>query len=104
MYFFLEKNGRLIGLIDVIKKNILTWHGENGQKVYATPIEENTTQWEALCKVKESLVGDLADMDESIANIVLNSDGIDNIDGDTLLPAIRRACISQVCMFIIIIN
>jgi len=35
-------------------------------------------------------------MDESIANVVLNSDGIDNIDGNILLSAIRRVCISQV--------
>jgi hypothetical protein len=96
-FFFLESSGRLIGLIDVIKKNILTWHGEYGQKVSYTPIEENTKQWESLCKVRESLIGDLADMDESIADIVLNSDGIDNFDSDILLSAIRRVCITQVC-------
>lgn len=97
-YFIcLEKNGRLIGLVDVVKKNISTWHGENGQKVICNPIENNTKQWEILCKVRESLVGDLADMDETIANIVLDSDGVDNIDGDILLSAIRRVCISQVC-------
>lgn len=94
--FFSENSGRLLGLIDVIRKTLLTWHGENGQKVYSTPIEENTKQWETLCKVRESLVGDLTDMDESIANVVLNSDGIDNIDGNILLSAIRRVCISQV--------
>ncbi|VVC44884.1 Hypothetical protein CINCED_3A021395 [Cinara cedri] len=90
-----ETNGRLIGLIDVVKKNISTWHGENGQKVICKPIENNTKQWEALCKVRESLIGDLADMDETIANIVLDSDGIDSIDSDSLLSAIRRVCISQ---------
>ncbi|XP_025415341.1 ribosome-releasing factor 2, mitochondrial isoform X2 [Sipha flava] len=90
-----ESSGRLIGLIDVIKKNILTWHGEYGQKVSYTPIEENTKQWESLCKVRESLIGDLADMDESIADIVLNSDGIDNFDSDILLSAIRRVCITH---------
>lgn len=93
----LEKNGRLIGLIDVIQKNILTWHGENGQKIICTPIENNTLQWESMCKVRESLIGDLTDMDETIANIVLNSDHID-IDSDTLLSAIRRVCVSQVCL------
>lgn len=36
-------------------------------------------------------------MDESIANIVLNSDGIDNLDHDILLSAIRRVCMTQVC-------
>lgn len=92
----LENNGRLIGLIDVIKKNILTWHGENGQKIICTPVENNSKQWEALCKVRESLVGDLAEIDEAVANIVLSSDGIDSIDNDVLLSAIRRACISQV--------
>lgn len=96
-FIFLESNGRLIGLIDVLKKDILTWHGDNGQKVICTPIEDNTKQWEALCKVREILIGDLADMDETIANIVLNSDNINCIDYDTLLSAIRRACISQVC-------
>lgn len=55
-------------------------------------------QWEALHKVRETLIGDLADMDESIANIVLNSDGIDNIEDNILLSAIRRVCISQVCL------
>lgn len=76
---------------------MLTWHGDNGQKVISTPIEENTKQWEALCKVRESLVGDLADNDESIADIVLNSESIDKIDSDTLLSAVRRVCVSQVC-------
>lgn len=38
-------------------------------------------------------------MDESIADIVLNSDGIDNIDCDTLLSAVRRVCLSQVYLF-----
>lgn len=51
-----------------------------------------------MCKIRESLVGDLSEMDESIANIVLNSDGIDSIDNDVLLSAVRRACISQVPM------
>lgn len=94
---FLENSGRLIGLIDVIKKNVLTWHGDCGQKVISTPIEENTKQWEALSKVRESLVGDLADLDESIAETVLNSENIDKIDSDTLLSAVRRVCVSQVC-------
>lgn len=94
---FLENSGRLLGLIDVVRKNIMTWHGENGQKIVCTPIEKNTVQWKAMCKVRESLIGDLADLDESIANIVLNSDGVDNIDHDVLLPAIRRVCVSQVC-------
>jgi len=103
MFIFvsLENNGRLIGLIDVIKRNLLTWHGENGQKVICSPIEENTVQWEAMCKVRESLVGDLADMDEEIANIVLNSDGIDSMDSNVLLSAIRRVCVSQVCYVIL---
>lgn len=87
----------MIGLIDVIKKNILTWHGDYGQKVSYTLIEENTKQWEALCKVRESLIGDLADMDESIAEIILNSDDVDNLDSDVLLSAVRCACITQVC-------
>ncbi|XP_060834486.1 ribosome-releasing factor 2, mitochondrial [Rhopalosiphum padi] len=90
-----ESNGRLIGLIDVLKKDILTWHGDNGQKVISSPIEDNTKQWEALCKVREVLIGDLADMDETVANIVLNSDNVNCIDYDILLSAIRRACISQ---------
>lgn len=97
MSFFLDNSGRLIGLIDVVRKNILTWHGDNGQKLISTPIEDNTKQWEALCKVRESLIGDLADLDESIANIILNSDSIDCIDSDMLLSAIRRACLLQVC-------
>jgi len=96
-FYFSENNGRLIGLIDVIKKDILTWHGDNGQKVICTPIEENTKQWDALCKVREALIGDLADMDETIANIVLNSDDIHHIDYSILLSAIRRVCIAQVC-------
>lgn len=100
MFFFfiyLENSGRLIGIIDVIKKNVITWHGDNGQKVISTPIEENTKQWEVLCKVRESLVGDLADIDESIADIVLNSESIDKVDSDALSSAVRRVCVSQVC-------
>lgn len=65
-----------------------------------SPIENNTAQWEAMCKIRESLVGDLADMDEEIANIVLNSDSIDSMDSDLLLSAIRRACVSQVCCIV----
>lgn len=95
--FCSENSGKLRGLIDVIQRSILTWHGENGQKVISTPLEENTRQWETVCKVRESLIGDLSDIDESIANVVLNSDGIDNIDSDQLLAAVRRVCISQVC-------
>jgi len=76
---------------------MLTWHGENGQTVISKPLDQNTKQWEAMCKVRESLIGDLADIDESISNAVLNSDSIDNIDCDILLSAIRNVCISQVC-------
>jgi len=36
-------------------------------------------------------------MDETIANIVLNSDDINNIHNSILLAAIRRVCIAQVC-------
>jgi len=36
-------------------------------------------------------------MDETIANIVLNSDDINHIDYNILLSAIRRVCIAQVC-------
>lgn len=61
-----------------------------------SPIEENTKQWEAVSKARESLVGDLADNDETIANIVLNSDGIDDLDNDQLISAVRRVCLSQV--------
>lgn len=81
----------------MIKKDILTWHGDNGQKIVCTPIEKNTKQWEALCNVREALIGNLADMDETIANIVLNTDYISNIDNSVLLAAIRRVCIAQVC-------
>ncbi|XP_050420605.1 ribosome-releasing factor 2, mitochondrial [Adelges cooleyi] len=89
-----ESSGRFIGLIDVITKTIQTWHGACGQKVLSTAVEENTKQWEIICKSRETLIGDLADMDDTIANLFLDN-GIDSIDSDQLLAAIRRVCLSQ---------
>ncbi|XP_050543256.1 ribosome-releasing factor 2, mitochondrial [Daktulosphaira vitifoliae] len=91
-----DNSGRLLGLIDVITKTLLTWHGASGQKIVSSTIEENTKTWETMLRVREKLIGDIIDIDETIAHLFLNSnDGIDSIKTDELMASLRRISVTQ---------
>lgn len=52
--------------------------------------------WEKAVKKRTSLIDKLADLDDELANLILERDSLEKIDSLELKKAIRRACLSHV--------
>eukprot|EP01133_Synstelium_polycarpum_P008365 gene8365-9825_t len=84
-------------VIDLITMKMLTWHGEKGEDVQESDIEDAGEDLVARAKeLREELVTTLADIDEPMMQIYLEHDGnVDAIPLKAIYASIRRATISM---------
>lgn len=84
------KEDEFLGVIDLIDQKALVWGSDNDGAQFDTieipdDLKAESQEW------RDQLISSLADYDDEIADLYLNAK---EIDRDTLIGAIRKACLS----------
>ena len=87
------------GVLDIISMKRLTWNANrsDGSNFQSTPIDINdgSDDAERILTARTDLIGQLADLDEDIADLVLCDTDISEFSESTLISAVRTATIQQ---------
>uniref|UniRef100_A0A1B0C9X5 Putative ribosome-releasing factor 2 isoform x1 n=1 Tax=Lutzomyia longipalpis TaxID=7200 RepID=A0A1B0C9X5_LUTLO len=84
----------LVGIVDVVKRKLLTWNTKNeGFSYKISPLPENLAEE---CEVKRfELIDCLSGVDDELADVVIIRNTLTDIETEAVEKAIRRATISQ---------
>lgn len=74
----------------------LIWHNNIFHKESLT---ENTDAklWNAAKELRSHQIDQLSELDDNLANTIIASDSLDNIQTSDVVAAVRKATIEQVC-------
>ncbi|XP_064602469.1 ribosome-releasing factor 2, mitochondrial-like [Liolophura sinensis] len=88
------------GIIDLVTMETCIWSKGNmgdGTEFKLSPIVQSadSSVWEKCIKARTSLIGQLADMDDGIADLVLKDVAVENIPVSDLLSALKRVTLAR---------
>lgn len=88
------------GIMDLVTMETCIWSKGNagdGTEFKLSPIiqSKDSSVWEKCMKARTSLIGQLADIDDGIADLVLKDIAMENISVPDLLSALKRVTLSR---------
>lgn len=94
-----EQKPKLLSIVDLIDRNVVTWSDpetNNGSLYTVVPLRQARLDQKLLDRVgeeREKLIHNLCDHDESLANLVIDCERIDDVSGESIKTALKKATI-----------
>ncbi|KAJ6637685.1 Ribosome-releasing factor 2, mitochondrial [Pseudolycoriella hygida] len=88
----LKENGKLMGIIDIVRKQLLTFENE-GRSLRRAPLSSEME--DHIMKKRHSLIDTISGFDDDLADFIITSNSLDEVNEVQLLDAIRRATIQR---------
>ncbi|XP_075222961.1 mitochondrial ribosome recycling factor 2 isoform X2 [Lycorma delicatula] len=90
-----DKN-KLVGIVDLVQKEKCVWKGNRGEVCERIKLTKSDgVLYDKTMTARAELVDRLTDLDDILADTVINLDSIDNIESKDLNNAIRRVTLMQ---------
>ncbi|XP_012255171.2 ribosome-releasing factor 2, mitochondrial [Athalia rosae] len=93
-----QNGSGLTGIIDVLTLQLLEFDKQaSGRKFERCDLTEskNGALWEKAMKARRQLTDKLSELDDKLAEFIIEQESLDNISAQTLVDAIRRSTISR---------
>ncbi|KPI92112.1 Ribosome-releasing factor 2, mitochondrial [Papilio xuthus] len=91
------KEGKLIGLIDLVTCEEVIWTQGRGQNYVRRKVAEKQDgkNWEKIMNSHRQLIDTLSSLDDQLAEIIIQQDSLDNIEIPQINDAIRRCTLKM---------
>ncbi|CAG5004429.1 unnamed protein product [Parnassius apollo] len=91
------KDGKLIGLIDLVTRQEIIWTQGRGRNFVRRPLTEKADgyDWEKTMDSHRQLIDTLSSMDDHLAETIIQQESLDNIESSEINAAIRRCTLKM---------
>ncbi|XP_013135798.1 PREDICTED: ribosome-releasing factor 2, mitochondrial [Papilio polytes] len=92
------KEGKLIGLIDLVTCEEIVWTQGRGQNYIRRKLteKEDGKNWEKIMNSHRQLIDTLSSLDDQLAETIIQQDSLDNIEIPQINEAIRRCTLKMI--------
>ncbi|XP_066586928.1 ribosome-releasing factor 2, mitochondrial [Prorops nasuta] len=94
----IKQNGNLIGILDLVFLEIIQFDSKSqGANIIRSKLDENKSSklWEKALKKRCALVDKLSSIDDTLAEIIIQEESLENIGSNILIDSLQRVTIDR---------
>ncbi|CAH2044823.1 unnamed protein product, partial [Iphiclides podalirius] len=97
LHFPVTKEGKLIGIVDLVTREEIIWTQGRGQNYTRRALseKEDGRHWDTAMSGHRQLIDELSSLDDRLADAIIQRESLDNMDSAEIESAIRRCALNM---------